>query len=200
VAAVGTPLKNFFKAEGFALCRCNVGEEACKLGRQMWVDVFCSWCYAGSGGRTRGGSVGRAGRDACRRSSSCAGGGGVRAGRNGFAACGSGRAGAFRRNAGRSHASVTQSLLRSDTSRLKDVRGGASPWASAVTNCVAAAASAQNSCMATVSIQMIDGARMGINSGLRAILLCRRAVKFVTTLVVLMQVWQDGQKAARGSR
>jgi hypothetical protein len=63
-------------------------------------------------------------------------------GRNGFAMCGDGRAGAFRRNAGRSHASVTQSLLTSDTSRLKDVRGGASPWASAVANCVAVAASA----------------------------------------------------------
>jgi hypothetical protein len=43
---------------------------------------------------------------------------------------------------------------------------------------------------------MIDGARMGINSGLRAIL-CRRAVKFVTTRLVLMQMSQDGPKAAR---
>jgi hypothetical protein len=63
-------------------------------------------------------------------------------GRNGFAVCGGGRAVAFRMNAGRSHASVTQSLLTSDTSRLKDVWGGASPWASAVANCVAVAASA----------------------------------------------------------
>jgi hypothetical protein len=54
-------------------------------------------------------------------------GAGAGAGWNGFAACGGGRAGAFRRNAGRSHASVTQSLLTSDTSRLKEVRGGASP-------------------------------------------------------------------------
>jgi hypothetical protein len=69
-------------------------------------------------------------------------GAGVGLGRCGFAACGGGRAGAFRRNAGRSHASVTQSLLTSDTSRLKDVQGGASPWASAVANCVAVAASA----------------------------------------------------------
>jgi hypothetical protein len=69
-------------------------------------------------------------------------GAGAGVGRNGFAACGGGRAGAFRRNAGRLHALVTQSLLTSDTSRLKDVRGGASPWASAVANCVAVAASA----------------------------------------------------------
>jgi hypothetical protein len=74
-------------------------------------------------------------------------GAGAGVGRNGFAACGGGRAGAFRRNAGRSHASVTQSLLTSDTSRLKDVRGGASPWASAVANCAGVAASAQNSCV-----------------------------------------------------
>jgi hypothetical protein len=38
---------------------------------------------------------------------------------------------------------------------------------------------------------MTDGARMGINSGLRAIL-WRRAVKFVTTRLVLMQMSQDG--------
>jgi hypothetical protein len=68
-------------------------------------------------------------------------GAGVGLGRYGFAACGGERAGAFWRNGGRSHASVTQSLLTPDTSRLKDVQGGASPWASAVANCVAVAAS-----------------------------------------------------------
>jgi hypothetical protein len=74
MGAVGAPLQNFLKVEGFTLCRCNVGEEACKLGRQIGVEVFCSGCHAGSAGGTEACSVGRAGRCACLRSLRGAGG------------------------------------------------------------------------------------------------------------------------------